>query len=133
MFTLLCEETYSASAVQAALSSSRGDLIDVLRTVNLYPQDVYAEMIVEVVITMYGPENKSSGEIVIDDADLLTEQAKERELLEDLEDIIEDDTDELDELLQDDVEIKNLKTTLQVSDEEVATGADGKIDEDLLA
>lgn len=133
MFTLLCEETYDGQAIQAAHSKGKADLIDVLRTIDLYPQGEYIDTIADIVLTMYGPENKASMEVVIDDADLLTEQAKERDLLDDLEEIVEDDTDEFDELLKGDEGIGRIKTTIQVADEEVVDIEKNRIDEDLLA
>lgn len=133
MFTLLTEQTYEVQAVEAAILKGKDALNSVLRTIDLYPQGVYMDTISEMVMAMYGPEGKNTMEVFIDDADLLTEEAREREILEDLEDIVEDDTDEFDELLKDDDEITQIKTTIQVADEEAANTGEGNIDDDLLA
>ena len=132
MFTLLCEETYDDAAIQAAIADGKEDLIDALRTSNLYPQGVYAGTIAEMVIAMYGPDGQASMEAICDDNDLLTEQAREREMIEDLDEIIEDDADEFEELLEADDGIKHIKTTIQVADEEVVDIEKNKIDDDLL-
>jgi hypothetical protein len=130
MFTLLCDQTYEGSAIEAAIATGKEDLVDVLRTIDLYPQEGYMDTLSDMVVAMYGPEGKASMEVVIDDADLLSDQAKERELLEDLDEIIEDDTDdtdEFDELLKGDEDIPTIKTTLQVVDEE-AIDVEKKLD-----
>jgi len=132
MFTLLCEETYDDEVVKDAISTSKADLIDTLRTANLYPQGVYVDKIADLVIELYGPDAAESKEVIFDDSDLLTEQARERELLEDLDAIIEEETDEFDELLEDEDEIKHIKTTIQVADEEVVDLEKNKIDDDML-
>ena len=132
MFTLLTEQTYEVQAVEAAILKGKDALNSVLRTIDLYPQGVYMDTISEMVMAMYGPEGKSSMEVVIDDVDLLSEEAREREALEDLEDIVEDDTDEFDELLKDDGEITRIKTTIQVADEEEINTGEGNTDDDLL-
>jgi len=132
MFTLLCEETYEGKDIKSAISRGKQALVSELRTPNFYPQGAYADQIADLVMTMYGPEKKDSVEVVFDDTDLLTEQAKEKELIDDIEEAIEDETDELDELLEDDNTIKNLKTTIQVADEEMVDIQKDKVDDDLI-
>jgi len=132
MFTLLCEETYDDEAVKDAIAAGKTDLIDTLRTVNLYPQSVYIDSIADMVVELYESDAAEPREAIFDDSDLLTEQARERELLEDLDAIIEEESDEFDELIEDEDEIKHIKTTIQVADEEVVDIEKNKIDDDML-
>ncbi len=133
MFTLLSEQSYEGAAIQEAIAKGKDDLITALRTIDLYPQGGYRDTLVDLVKDLYGPDGQALMEVVIDDADQLSEQAKERELLEDLEEIIEDDTEEFDELLKGDEEIPNIKASIRVADEETANVESTDGEGDILA
>lgn len=119
VYTLLCEQKYEGEVIEAAISKGKRALISALRTPNLYPLSAYMGKIVESIIAIYGPEKQESAEIYFDDTDLLAMSLKEKAMLEDIEDDIEDDQVEIDELLKGEDDIKNIKTTIRVADEDV--------------
>jgi len=132
LFTLLCEETYDGNEIKSAISRGKRALINQLRTLNFYPLGVYAGQIAALVMEMYGPEEKDSMEIVFDDSDLLSKQVKGKELIDELEEVLEEEAEEIDELLDDDDAIKNLKTTIQVADEEAVDIEKDKMEDDSM-
>jgi hypothetical protein len=70
-FTLLCIETYEGRRIKKAISEGKEALISVLRTDNLYPISIYAAVIAESVIELYGRNDTLSKELLFDDLDLL--------------------------------------------------------------
>ena len=70
-FTLLCTETYEGKMIKKAISEGKETLVSVLRTDNLYPISIYANVIADSVIELYGKDGKLSSEILFDDLDLL--------------------------------------------------------------
>jgi len=119
VYSLLCEQKYEGEVIEEAILKGNRALISALRTPMLYPLSAYMEKIVESIKAMYGPEKQESAEIYFDDNDRLSMASKEEEEeLEDIEDGIENDQVEIDELLKDD-DITNIKTTIQVADEDV--------------
>ncbi len=96
--SMLCEETYAADTVTAALGAGRDDLAHLLRTRNLYPPAVYINKIVDSVISLYEAGGMQSTEILIEDADFF---AHNRTVIEASEGIVDDDTPDIDELLDD--------------------------------
>lgn len=133
IYTLLCESTYDGEDIESAASQGKDALVLAIRTPNFYPQEAYANQLADAILTMVGEEGKSLVELVIDDYDLLTQALKAKageKLLEDIEEEIENDTVGVDELLDDDEGIKDLKTTIQVADEEpIDIDKDTKIDD----
>ena len=70
-FTLLCTETYEGKMIKRAISEGKESLVSVLRTDNLYPISIYANVIADSVIELYGKDGKLSSELLFDDLDLL--------------------------------------------------------------
>jgi hypothetical protein len=111
MMSFLCEASYNDEAVQTAIAKGKDALINVLRTENMYPPNLYADKIAESVIVVYDTENDTqSTEIIFDDLDWLTKD-QEGYIIEDdsddedNEDDLDDDADEnIDELLEDNFE-----------------------------
>ena len=124
MLSLLCEETYEAAAIKAAMARDQSALIQALRTNNMYPPGVYTERIAQAIVEMFQPDANTSAELFFE----------EREMFEDAEDLDaagEDDGEktgmDVEELLEDDdIEdgfeekgiIKNLKKSIKTSDED---------------
>lgn len=70
-FTLLCTETYEGKMIKQAISQGKDSLVSVLRTDNLYPISIYANIIADSVIELYGKDGNLSRELLFDDLDLL--------------------------------------------------------------
>ncbi|MGD8880569.1 MAG: hypothetical protein PVI82_01685 [Desulfobacterales bacterium] len=70
-FTLLCTETYEGKMIKRAISQGKEFLVSVLRTDNLYPISIYANIIADSVIELYGKDGNLSRELLFDDLDLL--------------------------------------------------------------
>jgi hypothetical protein len=70
-FTLLCIESYEGNSIKKAISQGKEALVDTLRTDNLYPISIYAGVIADSVIEIYGKNNSASKELLFDDLDLL--------------------------------------------------------------
>jgi hypothetical protein len=122
IMSLLCEETYENKAIRPAIKSGKESLISILRTKNLYPPNSYTEKIADAVIDLYGSKGKDSVDLFFDDIELLT---KEREVLE-IAEGLEDESCEMDELLEDDFEdtyedkggIKKIDSSLKIADDD---------------
>jgi hypothetical protein len=122
--SLLCQETYNADDIKAAISKGKPALISALRTHNMYPPGVYAEKIADSVIRLYDSEDGGSADLYFDDKELFSkaEPAKPTEP----ENEIKDGEEEIDDILEDDIEddfedeklITNLKSSLPASDED---------------
>lgn len=69
-FTLLCIEYYEDKMIKKAISQGKEVLVDALRTDNLYPISIYADVIADSVIEIYGKNNSRSKELLFDDRDL---------------------------------------------------------------
>ena len=70
-FTLLCIESYKDKNIKKAISQGKDAVVDALRTDNLYPISVYAGVIADSVMEIYGKNNSLSKELLFDDLDLL--------------------------------------------------------------
>ena len=70
-FTLLCTETYEGKIVKQAISQGKEALVSTLRTDNLYPISIYANVIADSVIELYDNDGNLSKELLFDDLDLL--------------------------------------------------------------
>ncbi len=122
ILSLLCEETYENAAVKSAINAGKEAVIAALRTNNLYPPGIYAEKIADSVIDLYGSKGKKSVDLFFDDIELLTRKSKIEPVVEE----IEDDSTDLDELLEDDFdetyqeknEIKNLDSSFKIADDD---------------
>jgi hypothetical protein len=125
--SLLCEASYSYDTLEKAAAEGKDTLVAALRTPNMYPIGHYVETIAEAVQTLLTPDSEPSAELLFDDIKLVESEKKEAAQEEEIE---ADDT-EIDEILSEDVdddiddklEIKNIKTSIRVADDE-STGTD---------
>jgi hypothetical protein len=69
-FTLLCIETYEGKKIKKAISQGKEALVTTLRTDNLYPISIYAGLIADSVMEIYGKKDNSCKELLFDDLDL---------------------------------------------------------------
>jgi len=122
ILSLLCEEIYSDDTIVAAIQSGAGALMRALRTRNMYPPSAFAARIASAVIALYDKGEEQSMEIMFDDKELFE---KEDEPVEP-EDSVDTDSEDIDELLDDEIEdayedkklIKDLKSSLKVADDD---------------
>jgi hypothetical protein len=119
--SLLCEVTFEAAVIKNAMTVGREALIAALRTRNMYPPRIYAEMIAEAVHNLYQSSDNQTAELLFDDLDLLTHEHVSTAVLDD----IEDEASEIDELLDDDFEedydaeddIKKINSPIKIEDD----------------
>jgi len=97
VFSLVCEEAYDGNKIKAAVSEGKDELIETLRTPNLYPVAEYADKIADSVIELFNQADQESIEIAFDDIDALKKEKAARTEAE------EDESVALDELLNDDI------------------------------
>jgi hypothetical protein len=119
----LCEEIYDAKVIQAAIKEGKETLIQVLRTKNMYPPDIYANQIAHAVLSIFAAKESESLELFFDDIELINRDEEDTATLADLE----SESEEIDdELLQDDYEenfddkgtLKQINSPLQIADDE---------------
>jgi hypothetical protein len=122
-YTLLCEETYSAKAIESAISKGKETLISALRTVNLYPPSLSVGKIAEAVVKLYNSKRDQSVELFIDDRDFISKDWKKSKDVDAIEDepdefdeTLEHKPEELDGLLEDNDTIKNLTKPIKVEE-----------------
>ena len=128
--SLLCEVTFEADVIQQALKDGRETLIAALRTRNMYPPRIYAEMIADAVQDLFQAKDSDTAELLFDDLDLLTHEQATAAVLDDLE----EESGEIDELLDDDFEddyddeddIKKINSPIKIEDD-----ASSDLDEEL--
>lgn len=71
-FSLLCEQAYSAEAVQSAVPKGKDALVSLLRNRNFFPIGLYMDKIAEAVSGLFGEAGGSrSTDLIFDDADQL--------------------------------------------------------------
>jgi len=131
--SLLCEEAYDFSTIKSAISSGKDALILALRTKNMYPPGIYAEKIAMAVAELYKSKDKDSLELLFDDIELLTKDRKAVEVREpgeddstDIDELLEDDS--IDEMIEDDMDdsyedkdgIKKMGSSLKIADDDFA-------------
>ncbi len=101
LLSLLCEETYSSDDIRDSVAKSKEALIVVLRTHNMYPPFSYINKIADSVTELYSSGSSEPIDIFFDDMEFLTKEDKTPEVpIDD----IEEETDDLDDLLEDDLE-----------------------------
>jgi hypothetical protein len=125
MMSLLCEETYGQDAIAAAVKNGRQAVIDAIRTNNMYPPTIFAEPIAKAIEGLFEENANSSAELFFDDKEFFI---KETEVVaaEPEEDV--DDEVAVDELLEDDIDddfgddevLTDLKSSLQVADDDTS-------------
>lgn len=70
-FCLLCEETYDNAAITTSIGAGIGDLVATLRTINFFPNQLYATKIAEAVVELFASPGHAEIELVFDDNDLI--------------------------------------------------------------
>lgn len=120
--SLLCEETYADQTIKSVIKSGKEALITTLRTKNLYPPVTYADKIADAVIALYGSGGQESADLFFDDVELLAGELSRAEAepeigeeTEDLEELLDDD---FDDAYDDDDDIKNIDSSLQIADDD---------------
>ena len=124
MLSLLCEETYDAIAIKAAMEKDRNALIQALRTHNMYPPGTYTERIADAIVEMFQPGANASAELFFEERDMF-DPVVESVVNEPDDDEDEDTGVEVDDLLDDDIDddfedkgiMKGLKKSIKTSDE----------------
>ena len=125
IMSLLCEETYPISALQSAIESGSQAVINVLRTNNMYPPTVFAQAIATAVEGLLAADGNSSTELLFDDKELFNLEEEQEPEPEEV-DVESDDDVEVDDLLDDSIDddfeddkvLKDLKSSIQVADED---------------
>ncbi len=128
MLSLLCEESYDAKSLKAALEKDRSTLIQALRTHNMYPPGAYAERIADAIAEMFQPGANTSAELFFEERELFESVAEEALAESDEEEDDDDDASmDVDEMLDDDIDddfeekggiIKDLQKNIKISDED---------------
>jgi len=121
ILSLLCEETYPDETIVSAINSGADALVRALRTRNMYPPSTFASKIAAAVISLYENGDEQSIEIMFDDKELF-----EQEEAAESEDSVDTDSEDIDELLDDEIDgvyedkklIKDLKSSLKVADDD---------------
>lgn len=104
-FSLLCEQIYAAEEVRKASSKGKDELIFFLRNKHFYPIGVYMDLIADTVIAMYTSDGEQNQYLVFDDKVDLLGTADELDSVLEVENGKEDESDEdMDDLLDDDSE-----------------------------
>ncbi|MCF8111587.1 MAG: hypothetical protein K9J85_08885 [Desulfobacteraceae bacterium] len=112
MFSLVCEEAYEKDRIQSAVKEDKKALIDILRTPNLYPISDYIDKIADAVIGLYQTGKQSEPvELVFDDVDLFKSE-------EEKDEAVEEDSVEIEDLLEDDSDDKDSGKDKDIKDEE---------------
>jgi len=120
--SLLCEEAYDYATIKSAVSAGKEALTSTLRTNNFYPPGIYAEKIAAAVDHLRKSKTEESVELFFDDINLLAGKRQSSVITEQLE----DDSTDLDELLEDDFDedypekngLKKIESPLKIEDDD---------------
>ena len=123
MMSLLCEETYGQETIAIAVKNGRQAVIDAIRTNNMYPPTIFAEPIAKAIEGLFEEGGNSSAELFFDDKEFFIKEA-EVAAAEPDEDV--DEEVAVDDLLEDDIDddfgddevLTDLKSSLQVADDD---------------
>ena len=123
MMSLLCEETYSQDKINIALKEGPQSVINAIRTNNMYPPTLFAQAIAQAISGLLTEGGNQSAELFFDDKDLFNqeivlppEEADEEVDEEvDVDDLLDD---AMDDDFEDDKVLKELKSSIQVADDE---------------
>ena len=69
-FDLICEESYDYETILRSAEAGRGELMETLRTPNLYPIADYAEKIASSVIELISDDNDRCIDLFFDDKEM---------------------------------------------------------------
>lgn len=131
MMSLLCEETYAQDVLVEATKEGNQAVINVIRTNNMYPPTIFAHAIAEAIQGLLAEGGNQSAELFFDDKDLFNQEHEEI-VEDDLVDEVEEDVD-VDDLLDDSIDddfedekvLKDLKSSIQVVDDDSSDTEDG--------
>jgi hypothetical protein len=123
MMSLLCEETYAQDKINAAINEGPLAVITAIRTNNMYPPTLFAQAIAQAITGLLNEGGNQSAELFFDDKDLFNqeivmppEEADEEVDEEvDVDDLLDD---AMDDDFEDDKVLKELKSSIQVADDE---------------
>jgi hypothetical protein len=123
MMSLLCEETYSQEKIRSALKDGDQSVINVIRTNNMYPPTMFAQAIAEAIGSLLAEGGNQSAELFFDDKELFNQDIvlPNEELDEELDEDVDVDSlldDSIDDDFEDDKVLTDLKSSIQVSDED---------------
>jgi len=123
MMSLLCEETYGQETIAIAVKNGRQAVIDAIRTNNMYPPTIFAEPIAKAIEGLFEEGGNSSAELFFDDKEFFIKEAEVAadEPVEDVdEEVAVDDLleDDIDDDFGDDEVLTDLKSSLQVADDD---------------
>ena len=104
LYSLLCEESFAAEKVEAAIPAGTVELVGFLRTHNMYPPEIFAAPIAEAVIEMFD-KGTDRRELLFDDSDFINNDKdrsssfdnEEEEMVDDLIDEEEESEESFDE------------------------------------
>jgi hypothetical protein len=127
--SLLCEEAYDYATIKSAVSAGKEALTSTLRTNNFYPPGIYAEKIAAALDHLRKSKTEESVELFFDDINLLTKKRKPSATSGQIEDDsadLEDDSDNLDDMLEDDFDddypekdrVKKIDSSLKIEDDD---------------
>jgi hypothetical protein len=129
VFSILCEETYDMKTVCEALDSGMNQVSTVIRNRNFFPAFSSLEKISEGIKSLTDADSDETVEIFIDDADILSK--KEEEYVGVIDDL-ESDSEQIDDLLEDELEddavdvyddenlsIKKINASIKVDEDEL--------------
>lgn len=130
ILTLVCEESFKIDKIEKEMARGKYPLMYALRTPNMYPPSVYAERIAESVAQLITQQdsNGNSVDLFFDDMELMSRPGeKPIEMISLKMTTFDDDTTELDDLLEDDIEeefdeettLPNLNSPLRIADDEI--------------
>ncbi len=122
IMSLLCTQTYDFETVEAAIQKGKDTLFRIVRNINFYPPYFYTNAISDTIIGLMRSDDNGPKELLFDDVDLL---ATEEPDMDDM-DAVEDESDAIDELLDDDIEetfdddetLGNINSPLKIADDE---------------
>jgi hypothetical protein len=128
VFSLLCEEVYDLKTLEKELDFGINLAAAVIRTRNFFPPYSTLEKIIEGIRTLMAAGDDETIEVFVDDSEILSRKEEDYGVIEDLE----SDSEQLDDLLEDDLEDE----TVDVYDDENLSikkiNASIKVDEDEL-
>jgi hypothetical protein len=130
VFSLVCEEAYDGDKIKTAVSEGKDELIETLRTPNLYPVAEYADRIADSVIELFNQGGQESIEIAFDDIDALKKEKAARAEAEEDESVALDDL--LNEDLDEEAEDSESSDDSQNESADENSGDVSEIDEDSL-
>ncbi|MCP4748406.1 MAG: hypothetical protein GY874_20065 [Desulfobacteraceae bacterium] len=136
MMSLLCEETYDVDVIEKATREGAAQVINALRTNNMYPPSIFAEPISETILGLFEEGGDLSAELFLDDRELFAKEV-EVEVEVEVEASDEEETSEkdveVDDLLEDDLDddfnngeevMKDIKSSIPASDDSTGKSDD---------